>query len=710
MSEQGQQRWAQATYASFGNSRASGGGWRIGPTRGTTEAEQTWLRKHAPTRLIPVESFDDFIGQDAIDQLPRRLEYWPQALGTTDAYLYSVAAGKDATGRPGNVFTHAVFDRDPGAPRACAYPIEWYGAPEWRTPFRFHAVNAVTLEHEGEFSHGPLDPELAWMMVDTMLGDRTGALYALQNAVASGGPVVLLTQNTQEAAFWLYALSLTMSPSEARRIGFSTFDRAESLITRPNCVSCVPVADRGRLRVNCPIVDVSDSAIGAAPVSAWNRLTAAVYGVGRDIAETMFELRRSDVHSGTLGAGLAATVLESPGRFAPEIVALAGTMTDYRPVSVFDDPMCLLREFPADAVVRPGDRERLAEMLALLPQLSLDERTIGQLYALWLEYGVRAGIVSEAEVTASWAPRIAEVDQLFAWLRTPVDLEPFVCAPVFGAAWRCRFALSGTRARQWLGAPGATIHPVNSKQLGFSNAPEPQLRLTDIASRIHYSGPSAASLQEWAILFQEMTKLQRAHHYSIPLGGDELTELWRDVGEGLQETGYQTWFDEHQQGFELLRVISIAEPLRHIVLALQTPRVQRLLQHVPATLEHSREAQRALLRLAVILVPFSQLGKLFSYDAAEESAIRNLIIRALATGVSWEPGQWNAASASEFVSETLWPDFHTVCTEPESVAAALLKLAELPDYYSPMLADVPQLRALLNELATLIVTRKGEPT
>lgn len=279
-------RWAHLTYASFRNSSGRGG-WRVGPSVNADPQDEQTVTEHAPTSLVPTHAFDDFIGMAEIEKLPRRFEYLP--LGESGLMMQSVPAGTDATGRPGNVFTHAVIDHDLSAPLASVYPINLYDSPDLRAPFRVASVNAVELAAGlGEPRSGPLaDLAVAWMMVSSMMGDRTGSLHQLQDLISEGRTLpVLVAKNSNEAVYWLQALSSTLAPAEARRLlRFSTFERAASLpVFAPGSspqVVVVPAQDRAELRqrTDVTVVDIADPATHtASPASTWARLSSGVFG------------------------------------------------------------------------------------------------------------------------------------------------------------------------------------------------------------------------------------------------------------------------------------------------------------------------------------------------------------------------------------------------------------------------------------------------
>lgn len=321
-------RWAHVTYASFRNSDGRGG-WHAGPSVNASDRDRQLVGEYAPTSLVPIEPFDDFIGAAEIEALPRRFEYLPVA--GHGLFMQSVPAGKDATGRPGNVFTHAVIDHELSQPMNAIYPINLYQSPDLRTPFRAARVNNVTLAGDlAEPASGPLaDLDVAWMMVLDMLGDRRGALHRLQDVLAEGRQLaVLAIDNTNEAAYWLQALSSTLSPLEARRLlRFSTFDRGGALpISAPMAgtypVIVVPTKDRPMLarHSGIAVIDPADPVTFAGdPVSTWARLSNGIFGrelkpkqIVRALIGTEEKLRANPGGGLRPGDGLAHLVSTRP--------------------------------------------------------------------------------------------------------------------------------------------------------------------------------------------------------------------------------------------------------------------------------------------------------------------------------------------------------------------------------------------------------------
>lgn len=328
----GQPRWAHVTYASFRN-RAGSGGWHTGPSVEATSEEEALVMEYAPTSVVPTAPIDDFISAGEIAELPRRFEYLP--LGDRGLFMQSVPAGKDATGRPGNVFTHAAIDRDLAEPLSATYPVNLYRSPDLQTPFRIAEVEAVELDPQlQEPRPGPLtDLSVAWTMVTTMLGNRSGALFRLQDVLSEGETTpVLVLKSSNEAVYWLQVLSSTLSPAESRRLlRFSTFERAQALPTAlPNQhhpVLVVPVADKDELRrrSGITVIDPADPETQqSVPRTTWALLTMGVLDVGVSPA-SLVELLTTESGGETksFGDALARVVRSRPGDFGVELAAVA---------------------------------------------------------------------------------------------------------------------------------------------------------------------------------------------------------------------------------------------------------------------------------------------------------------------------------------------------------------------------------------------------
>ena len=332
-------RFAHATYASFSNTSSSGG-WSIGPTVNADPNDIELIRSAAAISLTPIQEVNEFIGGEEIEALPRRFEYIPDA--RNGVYVQSVPAGKDATGRPGNVFTHGVVDHALQQPLAAQYPIALFRSPDLAAPFRAPVVNSVQLDGNlAEPARGPLpDVENLWKLICELQGDRRGVVYAIQQALEDPDTIpVLVTTSDTQAAFWIYAVSTTMTPQAARRaLRVSTFERARSVDAAKwasnqqgyAALLAGPLEDAELFAANpaFTVIDPEKDA-GAAPRTEWSRMTEELYRSGSGAAEVVDKLAALDDVHGGFGAGLAQLALAHRRKsIEPELNQLAIDITE----------------------------------------------------------------------------------------------------------------------------------------------------------------------------------------------------------------------------------------------------------------------------------------------------------------------------------------------------------------------------------------------
>lgn len=283
-----EQRFAWATYASFSNERGSGG-WKVGASLGLKPEEEQAFVSLAPTQMDTLEVVDEFMSSKGIEALPHRFAYQPSgtvsgATNGTALYLQSVPAGKDSTGRPGNVFSVGVIDRDATQPLSAGNPIERYDSPDFPTPFRASQVNAVKLDPSlNEPSPNPSGlVDTAWMIVGRV---QQHVLYALQDSIAKKETLtVLVTDKLKSGHLLLTALSSTLPPQVCRQVlSFSTYERAQTLnvdkwLSEQAAVVMVPKADETLLKdPRISIIDPKTVSSDYAPGSLWSQITAKVY-------------------------------------------------------------------------------------------------------------------------------------------------------------------------------------------------------------------------------------------------------------------------------------------------------------------------------------------------------------------------------------------------------------------------------------------------
>jgi GTPase-associated protein 1, N-terminal domain type 2/GTPase-associated protein 1, middle domain len=225
-------RFAQMSYTSF-DSAGSVGGWRVKQTAGDlADPEKTLLLSGVHTGLNPLKPIPTYPTLEQLQQIPRRLAY-RRVNRDTACYWHTVPAGADHTGRPGNVFVHALLDRAAGEPDALYRPIELWRSPRWLYPYGATAVARAELPADPPGSGGVVTRDsIVEFACDTGTW-RLATLFGLLDAVAAaidGGPLVVLgVDSVDNAAQWIGLVSFLMSPGTARMLNFSTFDRVEQL-------------------------------------------------------------------------------------------------------------------------------------------------------------------------------------------------------------------------------------------------------------------------------------------------------------------------------------------------------------------------------------------------------------------------------------------------------------------------------------------------
>lgn len=305
-------RFGQLTYTSFdapAAGRTGGGGWQIKEiSGGLSDAEQAVLRAGVVTRLEPVVPLPAFPTPEDLGARPRRLAYVPLPEGG-GCYWHTAAAGADASGRPGNVFTHALLDRTHDDAQR---PIELWRSADWLAPYGADAVAQATLS-EAAPRPGAVGDRAAVLGFLLDPGTwRIGVLSLLLDAVAramAGGPAVVLgSESPESAALWIGAVSAFMSPGTARKFGWCTFDRRQDIdatVARGLHLVAVPLQDvEGRPDLGAHVLvsedetpelgELGDDGVDAephrtargatVPVTAWSVLAQTVLA-DRTVAE-----------------------------------------------------------------------------------------------------------------------------------------------------------------------------------------------------------------------------------------------------------------------------------------------------------------------------------------------------------------------------------------------------------------------------------------
>ncbi len=253
-------RHGQLAYTSFDNP-GSVGGWQIKQISGAlSAAEAQTLVAGVRTAFDAVDPLPAYPIPEQLERGPRRLAY-RRIDARSAGYWHTVPAGSDNTGRPGNVFAHAVLDRDPdAAPRH--RPIQRWRSPQWLCPYGAAEVARAVLPDEapGPAAEVTKDSVVAFVL-DTStwrLATLFGLLDAVWAALDGGAPVVLGAESVDAAAQWIGLVSFLMSPGTAARLNFSTFDRADQLglaLQGTQHLTAVPVVDLPRVPAGVVVID-----------------------------------------------------------------------------------------------------------------------------------------------------------------------------------------------------------------------------------------------------------------------------------------------------------------------------------------------------------------------------------------------------------------------------------------------------------------------
>ncbi len=265
-------RWAQLSYGSLPADPVARtpAGWRVKESvGGLSDEEANRLVSLAVTRFESHVPFPG-VGQrpEVYQALPRRFGYvWrdDQAF-----YWHASQLDVDGSGRTGNVFSHLVLDRlpDSSAPRHA--PVALWRSEQFLAPHQYALLAGESLPADAP---GP-GPVVTRENLLTFLFDpaqwRVGTLAVLADAVIAalqGGPrVVLRCDDQAEAALWIGAVSALLSLRDARRLGFSLYERGasehssgvEQAFERGVHVAAVPAGDV--LAPSDTIVEIDPSA------------------------------------------------------------------------------------------------------------------------------------------------------------------------------------------------------------------------------------------------------------------------------------------------------------------------------------------------------------------------------------------------------------------------------------------------------------------
>ncbi|MFT4201913.1 MAG: hypothetical protein QM634_14400, partial [Gordonia sp. (in: high G+C Gram-positive bacteria)] len=245
-------RYAQFTYTSFDattaggavapGQRGHGGGWQVKQVLGNLDpAYVDELAARIVTRFDLEPPLPGFPTPEQIVGRPARLSYVATAgpTGWRGAYWHTVDAGRDGSGRPGNVFAHILADAHSDAD---GRPIDLWRWSGWLAPYGPDEVKAAELAEP--MPPRAANPALSNPAVIAFLldpgHDRVSVLRVLLDAVSArlsgeaAGPAALAVDFVDaaahdRAAVWIAAVSSLLTPIGARRFCWSTHESPEAV-------------------------------------------------------------------------------------------------------------------------------------------------------------------------------------------------------------------------------------------------------------------------------------------------------------------------------------------------------------------------------------------------------------------------------------------------------------------------------------------------
>jgi hypothetical protein len=133
-----------------------------------------------------------------------------------------VFTGTDYSGRPGNYFVHALATGAPEKDFGALLPVELWGSPLWQGA---PVAGTELPELPGPLSPGVIDRPGAQAFLDARKADSILAelLSAVGRAMAGERPVLMVTHDVTENAWWIAAVSYLLGDRLARQLTFTTY-------------------------------------------------------------------------------------------------------------------------------------------------------------------------------------------------------------------------------------------------------------------------------------------------------------------------------------------------------------------------------------------------------------------------------------------------------------------------------------------------------
>ena len=214
-------RWAQLTYASFDRADGSPGGWQEKDIVGEpTDDERRTLRRYVMSQFSYHGTLPKFATPEQVAALPVRLAYHAPESDRPGIYAYAANAGADSTGRPGNVYSHILMDRDPDTMR----PIDLWRSPSFARPASVDDILHTQIADKPQsMQAGNLNMIAKVLQTPGYTEPILAAADALMNA-RDTGVVVLVSDRQDWSAIIMMAVQYLMSPSLARTVNWSVYE------------------------------------------------------------------------------------------------------------------------------------------------------------------------------------------------------------------------------------------------------------------------------------------------------------------------------------------------------------------------------------------------------------------------------------------------------------------------------------------------------
>lgn len=263
------------TYASFANDKVTGahGGWRVGQrlsadAEGLSEDQVHKVLEMIPSQLLSDESIPPYASEEQQQRFVRRTAWLPSPWSSNDnVLLHSAPAGKDSSGRTGNIFTvaHVFKDGTRGLP---GRPAQMLRSADLPAPFGAPEVTAVQLDSTELALNARINPQRVFAELMNPAAPDQGPLLdvlcVVLDALNNSGHVII-GDDHHRAWLWIAAVNFATHPEQAAKIHWSTYERASTVAEQRKqgaSLVIVPRSDIDEIRDQHPNATVIDAVQG----------------------------------------------------------------------------------------------------------------------------------------------------------------------------------------------------------------------------------------------------------------------------------------------------------------------------------------------------------------------------------------------------------------------------------------------------------------